>query len=92
MVLSENDEIIEETSTNKNQKKHRGENDHFKLEYAAQECPMVLRKDLLELFPGVPELNVAHLTIITLTQKACQRRGRWSREVETEKFAKYVST
>lgn len=92
MVLPEDDEVLDKASRNKNQKKHRGENDHFRLEYAAQECPVVLRKDLLELFPGVPELSVPHLTIVTLTQKACQRRGRWSKEVETEKFAKYVST
>ena len=77
----------------KNQKaKHRGESAHSVLQCVAQECPMLLKKDIIELFPGCLEVMSPQLTIVTLSQKIYPKTARWSKEVETEKLAKYVST
>ena len=57
----------------------------------AQECPTLLRKSLLELFPGCVEVASPQLTIVTISQKSNCRAIRWSKEVETEKLAKFVS-
>ncbi|XP_043286835.1 methylmalonic aciduria and homocystinuria type D homolog, mitochondrial-like [Venturia canescens] len=55
----------------------------------AQECPTLLRKGLLELFPGCVEVASPQLTIVTVSQKLNSRSHRWSKEVETEKLAKF---
>lgn len=57
----------------------------------AQECPMLLRKGITELFPGCIEISSPQLTIVTISQKPNPKTMRWSKEVETEKLAKYVS-
>lgn len=62
-----------------------------KLDYVAQECPILLRKSIEELFPGCSDVTMSHLTIITINQKANLKSMRWRKEVETEKLAKYVS-
>lgn len=61
------------------------------LHCVAQECPTLLRKSLLELFPGCVEVASPQLTIVTISQKLNPRINRWSKEVETEKLAKFVS-
>lgn len=61
------------------------------LHCVAQECPMLLRKGIMELFPGCMEINSPQLTIVTISQKSNPEVMRWSKEVETEKLAKYAS-
>lgn len=56
-----------------------------------QECPILLRKSIKELFPGCLDVASSNLTIITLNQKANLKVMRWHKEVETEKLAKCVS-
>lgn len=55
----------------------------------AQECPMLLRKSITELFPGCMEINSPQLTIVTISQTPNPKTMKWSKEVETEKLAKY---
>ncbi|XP_046471960.1 cobalamin trafficking protein CblD [Neodiprion pinetum] len=59
------------------------------LHCVAQECPVLLRKGITELFPGCMEINSPQLTIMTISQKPNLETMRWSKEVETEKLAKY---
>lgn len=61
------------------------------LDCVAQECPILLRKSIKELFPGCLDVTSSHLTIITISQKANLKSLRWYKEAETEKLAKYVS-
>lgn len=61
------------------------------LDCVAQECPILLRKSIEELFPGSLDVTMSHLTIITISQKANLKSMRWRKEAETEKLAKYVS-
>lgn len=62
------------------------------LQCIAQECPVLLRKGIEELFPGtILDLTASDLTIITISQKANPKSLRWRTDVETEKLAKYVS-
>lgn len=70
----------------------RSSHDHTQptLRCVAQECPTLLRKGLLELFPGCAEVGSPQLTIVTVSQKLNPRGNRWSREMETEKLAKFV--
>ncbi|XP_020280767.1 methylmalonic aciduria and homocystinuria type D homolog, mitochondrial-like isoform X2 [Pseudomyrmex gracilis] len=54
-----------------------------------QECPILLRKSIRELFPGCLDgIASSNLTIITLNQKANLKVMRWHKEAETEKLAK----
>lgn len=55
----------------------------------AQECPLLLRKGIEELFPGCLDAGSPQLTIITISQKISNKGSRWSKEAETEKLAKY---
>ncbi|XP_014231910.1 methylmalonic aciduria and homocystinuria type D homolog, mitochondrial [Trichogramma pretiosum] len=55
----------------------------------SQECPTLLRKDILELFPGCLEVASPQLTIITISQKTNNKNSRWSKELETERLAQY---
>ncbi|KAL6266583.1 hypothetical protein P5V15_003430 [Pogonomyrmex californicus] len=59
------------------------------LDCVAQECPILLRKSIEELFPGCLDVTMSHLTIITISQKADLKSMRWRKEAETEKLAKY---
>jgi hypothetical protein len=61
------------------------------LDCVAQECPIVLRKNIEELFPGCLDVTTSHLTIITINQKANLKSMQRRKEIETEKLAKYVS-
>lgn len=59
------------------------------LDYIAQECPVLLRKSIEELFPECLDVTSSQLTIITISQKANLKSMRWRKEAETEKLAKY---
>ncbi|XP_026831172.1 methylmalonic aciduria and homocystinuria type D homolog, mitochondrial isoform X2 [Ooceraea biroi] len=59
------------------------------LDCVAQECPILLRKSIEELFPGSLDAVSSHLTIITINQRANPKSMRWRKEIETEKLAKY---
>ncbi|EFN84880.1 Uncharacterized protein C2orf25-like protein, mitochondrial [Harpegnathos saltator] len=60
------------------------------LECVAQECPVLLRKSIEELFPGtVLDLTSSDLTIITISQKANRKSLKWRTDSEMEKLAKY---
>ncbi|XP_012223975.1 methylmalonic aciduria and homocystinuria type D homolog, mitochondrial isoform X2 [Linepithema humile] len=59
------------------------------LDCVAQECPILLRKSIEELFPGCLDVTSSQLTIITINQKANIKSMRWRKEAETEKLAKY---
>lgn len=59
------------------------------LDCVAQECPILLRKNIEELFPGCLDVTSTDLTIITISQKANLKSLRWRKETETEKLAKY---
>lgn len=56
-----------------------------------QKCPLLLRKGIIELFPGNIEVASQNLTIITITQKLYPRSMRQGSDNETEKLAKFVS-
>lgn len=59
------------------------------LQCVAQECPLLLRKGIRELFQNCHEVNSSHLTIVTINQAANFKLMRWSKEGETERLAKY---
>lgn len=61
------------------------------LDCVAQECPILLRKSIEELFSGCLDVTSSHLTIITVSQRTNLKSMRWRKEAETEKLAKYVS-
>lgn len=85
IVATNNDDV----NTMKNRRKH--DYSHPELHCIAQECPVLLRKGIMELFPGCVEAASPQLTIVTITQKLNPRVIRWSKEVETERLAKFVS-
>ncbi|XP_029156728.1 methylmalonic aciduria and homocystinuria type D homolog, mitochondrial-like isoform X2 [Nylanderia fulva] len=62
---------------------------HPMLDYMAQECPVLLRKSIEELFPECLDVTSSQLTIVTISQKANLKSMRWYKEAETEKLAKY---
>ncbi|XP_035726074.1 methylmalonic aciduria and homocystinuria type D homolog, mitochondrial-like isoform X1 [Vespa mandarinia] len=59
------------------------------LHCTAQECPLLLRKGIEELFSGCLDVSAAQLTIVTISQKSDFKTLRWSKITETEKLAKY---
>lgn len=59
------------------------------LHCVAQECPILLRKGIMELFPNCAEATSPQLTIITITQNLNPRMMKWSKETETERLAKF---
>lgn len=59
------------------------------LQCVAQECPLLLRKGIKELFHNCHEVNSSHLTIVTISQTPNFKMLRWSKEAETERLAKY---
>lgn len=61
------------------------------LDCVAQECPVLLRRGIEELFPGNLDVMSPHLTIITISQEANIKSMRRRKETETERLAKYVS-
>ncbi|XP_015435447.1 PREDICTED: methylmalonic aciduria and homocystinuria type D homolog, mitochondrial [Dufourea novaeangliae] len=63
--------------------------DRTTLRCVAQECPLLLRKGIEELFPGCLDVGSPQLTIITVCQKTNSKTSRWSREMEMEELAKY---
>ncbi|KAK0094687.1 hypothetical protein PV326_010298 [Microctonus aethiopoides] len=71
--------------------RHRGNIDPNQpsLICVAQECPILLRKGIMELFPSCVDATSPQLTIITITQKLNPRMMRWSKEIETERLAKF---
>ena len=66
-------------------------NQHSELRYVAQECPLLLRKGIEELFPGCLDVGSPQLTIVTVSQSINRKVMKWNKEIETEKLAKYVS-
>lgn len=89
-----NDEEFMESLNNKNSHQKNVENWRViqpTLDCVAQECPILLRKSIEELFPGCLDVTMSHLTIITINQKANLKSMRRHKETETEKLAKCVS-
>lgn len=89
-----NDEEFMESLNDKNECQRNIENWKVirpMLDCVAQECPILLRKSIEELFPGCLDVTSSQLTIITINQKANLKSMRWRKEAETEKLAKYVS-
>lgn len=64
-------------------------NERPTLSCTAQECPLLLRKGIEELFPGCLDVGSPQLTIITICQRIGKKTSRWSREAEIERLAKY---
>ena len=64
-------------------------NQHPELHYVAQECPLLLRKGIEELFPGCLDVGSPQLTIVTVSQFINPKVMKWNKEIETEKLAKY---
>ncbi|XP_018059256.1 PREDICTED: methylmalonic aciduria and homocystinuria type D homolog, mitochondrial-like isoform X2 [Atta colombica] len=89
--LCDKEEFIEPLNNkNRHQKDvENWENIRPTLDCVAQECPILLRKSIEELFPGCLDVTMSHLTIITISQKANLKSMRWRKETETEKLAKY---
>lgn len=54
------------------------------LECLAQDCPKLLRKDFMDLFPGM-DVTRGHFTVITISQKTNNDMIGWSEEVEIER-------
>ncbi|XP_012244912.1 methylmalonic aciduria and homocystinuria type D homolog, mitochondrial isoform X1 [Bombus impatiens] len=67
----------------------RRNNQHPELRYVVQECPLLLRKGIEELFPGCLDVGSPQLTIVTVSQSINSKVMKWNREIETEKLAKY---
>lgn len=65
--------------------RHKGRMLHF----VAQECPILLRSGIVELFPGCIDVISPHLTVVTVTQRLNVKVMKRSREAEIEKLAKY---
>lgn len=61
------------------------------LHCTAQECPLLLRKGIEELFAGCLDVSAARLTVVSISQKSNLKTLRWNKIIETEKLAKYVS-
>ncbi|CAK9805544.1 Cobalamin trafficking protein CblD [Anthophora quadrimaculata] len=59
------------------------------LRCVAQECPLLLRKGIEELFPGCLDVGSPQLTIVTVTQSVNAKVIKWNKEMEIEKLAKY---
>lgn len=92
ITITENDPT-NTVNVKKNYKKLKGKS-YIKrplLYCTAQECPLLLRKGIEELFPGCLDVSAAQLTIVTISQKSNLKTLRWSKITETEKLAKYVS-
>ncbi|XP_015125413.1 methylmalonic aciduria and homocystinuria type D homolog, mitochondrial [Diachasma alloeum] len=87
IVICSDDE--ERNDKNQRDVKTSRNNDEPVLHCVAQECPILLRKGILELFPGCVEAASPQLTIVTITQKLNPRMARWSKETETERLAKF---
>ncbi|XP_043578666.1 cobalamin trafficking protein CblD isoform X2 [Bombus pyrosoma] len=67
----------------------RRNNQQPELRYVAQECPLLLRKGIEELFPGCLDVGSPQLTIVTVSQLINPKVMKWNKEIETEKLAKY---
>ncbi|XP_071861631.1 cobalamin trafficking protein CblD [Bombus fervidus] len=64
-------------------------NQNSELHYVAQECPLLLRKGIEELFPGCLDVGSPQLTIVTVSQSINPKVMKWNKETEIEKLAKY---
>ncbi|XP_016836509.1 methylmalonic aciduria and homocystinuria type D homolog, mitochondrial isoform X2 [Nasonia vitripennis] len=91
MVVPNELEDFEIAQTNKRNKNKVGQKEEIFsiLQCSAQECPTLLRKGILELFPSCLEVTSPQLTIVTISQKSNNKKSRWSKEVETEKLAQH---
>ncbi|CAL4073609.1 unnamed protein product, partial [Meganyctiphanes norvegica] len=54
------------------------------LECRAQECPELVKKDFLDLFPDM-NLRNSNLTVVTLSQKTINDMSGWTEDVEVER-------
>ncbi|KAK2576913.1 hypothetical protein KPH14_005534 [Odynerus spinipes] len=89
ITIADEDSLDSMREKNKN-KKLRGKT-YIKqplLYCTAQECPLLLRKGIEELFPGCLDVSAAQLTIVTISQKSNIKALRWGKIAETEKLAK----
>lgn len=92
--LRPNEQILVDDTKEKSDRllsRSRRNNQHRELRYEAQECPLLLRKGIEELFPGCLDVGSPQLTIVTVSQSINPKAMKWNREIETEKLAKYVS-
>ncbi|XP_012151546.1 cobalamin trafficking protein CblD [Megachile rotundata] len=81
------DEESNETSCPSN--RFRGNQQRPLLRCVAQDCPLLLRKGIGELFQGCLDIASAQLTVITISQAVNTKQMRWNRDLETEKLTKY---
>lgn len=58
--------------------------ENAKVECAMQRCPELLRKDVVSMFPEIPD---NHVLVLTVTQKTENDMTAWSEEVENEREA-----
>lgn len=58
------------------------------LECTAQECPILLRQGIYELFPGI-ETASSQLTVVTLSQKPVKSKQNAVSEMEIERLTKH---
>ncbi|KAG7201497.1 hypothetical protein KM043_004253 [Ampulex compressa] len=84
----ENNGLKNITKTN-SKPQHNVKNTSPILQCVAQNCPLLLREGIRELFPGCLDVPVPQLTIVTLSQKVKVKVARWNSEVEFENLAKY---
>ncbi|XP_073490305.1 cobalamin trafficking protein CblD isoform X2 [Aquarana catesbeiana] len=56
--------------------------ENAKVECAMQRCPELLRKDVVSMFPEIPDQNVL---VLTVTQKTMNDMTAWSEEVDNER-------
>jgi len=59
-------------------------NSNHVLECRAQECPELVKKDFLDLFPDM-NLRNRDLTVVTLSQKTLNDMSGWTEDVEVER-------
>ncbi|XP_069679874.1 cobalamin trafficking protein CblD-like isoform X2 [Periplaneta americana] len=63
---------------------YRDKTTEYAVECVARECPMLLRRGVIELFPGT-DLGGSNLTLVTLSQKTKSDLSHTGREVENER-------
>lgn len=66
----------------------KGKQQKLLLRCTAQECPLLLRKGIGELFRGCLDIGSVQLTVITISQTVNTKMMRWNTELEIEKLTK----
>lgn len=92
LVSFPNDKVDVDDESNETSRplnRFRGNQQRPLLHCIAQECPLLLRKGIGELFQGCLDIGSVQLTVITISQAVNTKVMRWNRELETEKLTKY---